>query len=49
MPPLGTAMVSVPDQIRLDGGDLIRVTLTVADTAHELNVRADFAAVLNFS
>jgi hypothetical protein len=34
-------MVSVPDLIRLDGEDLIRVTLTVADTAHEVNVRAD--------
>lgn len=40
--------MSVPHPIRLDGGDLIRVTPTVADTAHEVNVRADFAA-LNFS
>jgi hypothetical protein len=45
----GPAMVSVPDLIGSDDGDPIRVTLTVADTAHEVNVRADFAAVLNFS
>ena len=35
--------------IRLDGGGLIRVTLTVSDAAHEVNVRADFAAVLDLA
>ena len=36
------------DVTGLEGGDLIRVTLTVADTPHEVNVPADFDA-LNFS
>ncbi len=48
----GRHMISISAAVRnvtgLKGGDPIRVTLTVADTPHEVNVPADFAAALNF-
>jgi hypothetical protein len=34
-----SSSAAVRDVTRLQGGDLIRVTLTVADTLHEANVR----------
>jgi len=46
----GRHMISVSAAVRsatgLKGGDRVRVTLTVADTAREVNVPADFAAAL---
>jgi hypothetical protein len=46
----GRHMISISAAVRsatgLTGGDPIRVTLTVADTPHEVNVPADFAATL---
>jgi hypothetical protein len=46
----GRHMISISAAVRnvtdLKGGDPIRVTLTVADTAREVNVPADFAAAL---
>jgi hypothetical protein len=46
----GRHMISISAAVRnatgLKGGDSIRVTLTVADTAREVNVPADFAAAL---
>jgi hypothetical protein len=46
----GRHMVSVSAAVRkatgLEGGDAIRVTLTVADTPREVTVPADFAAAL---
>src|SRR6266487_4019231 len=46
----GRHMISISAAVRsatgLKGGDPIRVTLTVADTAREVNVPADFAAGL---
>jgi hypothetical protein len=46
----GRHMISISAAVRnvtgLQGGDPIRVTLTVADTAREVNVPADFAAAL---
>jgi hypothetical protein len=46
----GRHMISISAAVRsatgLKGGDPIRVTLTVADTPHEVSVPADFAAVL---
>ena len=46
----GRHMISISAAVRsatgLTGGDPIRVTLTIADTPHEVNVPADFAAAL---
>jgi hypothetical protein len=46
----GRHMISISAAVRsatgLKGGDPIRVTLTVADTAREMDVPADFAAAL---
>jgi bacteriocin resistance YdeI/OmpD-like protein/uncharacterized protein DUF1905 len=46
----GRHMISISAAVRnatgLKGGDLTRVTLTVADTAREVDVPADFAAAL---
>ena len=46
----GRHMISISAAVRsatgLTGGDPIRVTLTVADTPHEVSVPADFAAAL---
>jgi Bacteriocin-protection, YdeI or OmpD-Associated/Domain of unknown function (DUF1905) len=46
----GRHMISISAAVRnatgLKGGDPIRVTLTVADTAREVDVPADFAAAL---
>lgn len=46
----GRHMISISAAVRnatgLQGGDPIRVTLTVADTAREVDVPADFAAAL---
>ena len=46
----GRHMISISAAVRnatgLQGGDPIRVTLTVADTAREVDVLADFAAAL---
>ena len=46
----GRYMISISAAVRnatgLKGGDPIRVTLTVADTAREVDVPADFAAAL---
>jgi hypothetical protein len=46
----GRHMISISAAVRnatgLKGGDPIRVTLTVADTAREVGVPADFAAAL---
>ena len=46
----GRHMISISAAVRnatgLNGGDPIRVTLTVADTAREVDVPADFAAAL---
>jgi hypothetical protein len=46
----GKYMIGISAAIRnatgLKGGDPVRVTLTVADTAREVNVPADFAAAL---
>jgi hypothetical protein len=46
----GRHMISISAAVRnvtgLKGGDPIRVTLTVADTAREVDVPADFAATL---
>ena len=46
----GRHMISISAAVRsatgLKGGDPIRVTLTVADTAREMDVSADFAAAL---
>ena len=46
----GRHMISISATVRnatgLKGGDPIRVTLTVADTAREVDVPADFAAAL---
>ena len=46
----GRHMISISAAVRnatgLKGGDPIRVTLTVADTAREVNVPLDFAAAL---
>jgi hypothetical protein len=46
----GRHMISISAAVRnatgLKGGNPIRVTLTVADTAREVNVPADFAAAL---
>jgi hypothetical protein len=46
----GRHMISISAAVRnatgLRGGDPIRVTLTVADTAREVDVPADFAAAL---
>ena len=46
----GRHMISISAAVRnatgLKGGDPIRVTLTVADTAREVNAPADFAAAL---
>jgi hypothetical protein len=46
----GRHMISISAVVRnatgLKGGDLTRVTLTVADTAREVDVPADFAAAL---
>jgi hypothetical protein len=46
----GGHMISISAAVRsatgLKGGDPIRVTLTVADTAREMDVPADFAAAL---
>src|SRR5437763_11048589 len=46
----GRHMISISAAVRnatgLKGGDPIRVTLTVADTAREVNVPPDFAAAL---
>ncbi len=46
----GRHMISISAAVRnatgLNGGDPVRVTLTVADTAREVDVPADFAAAL---
>ena len=46
----GRHMISISAAVRnatgMQGGDPIRVTLTVADTAREVDVPADFAAAL---
>ena len=46
----GRHMISISAAVRnatgLKGGDPVRVTLTVADTAREVDVPADFAAAL---
>src|SRR5487761_1769710 len=46
----GRHMISISAAVRKDtglkGGDPIHVTLTIADTPHEVNVPADFADAL---